>query len=301
MILPLQLKEAYRKGENISNFLKTRLSLEKSNEFVIELSYDLQAGSYTKAMKNPLYRKEKERFSRYVGELISSLGRSSTVLEAGVGEATTLSGVISSIGPGKRDYYGFDLSWSRTAYARKYLGRKRMENCSLFSASLMNIPLASNSMDVVYTAHSIEPNRGNEMKIIEELYRVAGKYLILIEPAYESAPPKIRKRFDFHSYCRGIVQTCRKLKYNIVSNELLPVKVTQDNLTEVTIIEKNPRSARKPFAGNPFCCPKYGTPLRKTGASMYSDDSMIAYPIIGGIPCLKIQNGVIASKLSEFE
>lgn len=49
------------------------------------------------------------------------------------------------------------------------------------------MPLKDNSIDIVYTSHSIEPNGGREEEALEELYRVANKYLILLEPDYELA------------------------------------------------------------------------------------------------------------------
>ncbi len=300
-ILPQELRKVYSRGGNISEHLERRLRIERSDESVIELSYDIQAGSYTRAMEDPRYRSEKEGYCRYVSDLIRSLGKSRTVLEAGVGEATTFSGVARSLARDVDRFYGFDLSWSRAAYARRYLEKTGVRGAVIFTAALTNIPLADDSIDVVYTSHSIEPNRGREKDIIGELHRVARRYLVLIEPAYELAPPSIRRRLDRHRYCRGLLDCCRKLGCKVESSGLIPVKVTHRNLTAVTVISKNPRSSGALARKDPFRCPKYFTPLRKAGTAMFSDESMMAYPIIGGIPCLKVHYGVIASKLGEFE
>ena len=32
---------------------------------------------------------------------------------------------------------------------------------------------------------------------------------------------------------------------------------------------------------------------------LYSDEALVVYPIIGGIPCLRIENGIYASKYEE--
>ena len=46
------------------------------------------------------------------------------------------------------------------------------------------IGLKSNSVDIIYTNHSLEPNGGREEVILKELLRVTNKYLILFEPIY---------------------------------------------------------------------------------------------------------------------
>lgn len=104
----------------------------------------------------------------------------------GVGEATTLLTLANNL-ENKNEYYGFDISWSRIKYAENFALNYPEISVKFFIADLFSIPLKDDSIDVVYTCHSIEPNGGKEESILKELYRISGKYLILLEPAYELA------------------------------------------------------------------------------------------------------------------
>jgi uncharacterized protein YbaR (Trm112 family) len=35
------------------------------------------------------------------------------------------------------------------------------------------------------------------------------------------------------------------------------------------------------------------------GGMLFSPEALVVYPIVGGIPCLRIQNGIFASKYEE--
>jgi len=86
------------------------------------------------------------------------------------------------------------MSWSRVAIAKKQIENNKISDVTLCTGSLLNLPFADNSIDIVYSSHSLEPNCGNEMQIIKELYRVAKKYVLMIEPGYEFADNEGRKR-----------------------------------------------------------------------------------------------------------
>ena len=129
----------------------------------------MQTGSYIEAMKNENIAKLKEQYTTKIANVILSLCKPVSVLEAGVGEATTLSGVLKHL-QNEVSSYGFDLSWSRVAYAKDWLLELGITNTVLCSGDLFNIPFLDNSIDVVYTSHSIEPNGGNEEPILRELY-----------------------------------------------------------------------------------------------------------------------------------
>ena len=150
MTTPRQLKRLYQQGQNISAFLRHEMGLEHNTREIIEVSYDLQTGRYIAAMENEEMAKYQEEYSREIANRILSLCKPRSILEAGIGEATTMSGVLKILG-NEVSSYGFDLSWSRVAYAKKWLYSKFITDTVLCSGDLSHIPFLDNSIDIVYT------------------------------------------------------------------------------------------------------------------------------------------------------
>ena len=146
MLTPRQLYSLYKKGVN-------------NTSKMIEVAYDLQSGSYTAGLKNEKNAKINKIYTKSVVNAILQLCKPKSIMEAGVGEATTLADVAASLGEDVCSF-GFDISWSRVAYAKRYLEKNNVSNATLCTGDMFNIPFAENSIDVVYTSHSIEPNVG---------------------------------------------------------------------------------------------------------------------------------------------
>ncbi len=160
----------------------------------------------------------------------------------------------------------------------------------------MNIPFADSSIDIVYTSHSIEPNGGNEEPILRELYRVAREFLILLEPGYEFASDEAKERMEFHGYCKDLRGIAENLGHNILAHRLFPFISNPLNPTAIMIIAKQ-------FEDLPLshilACPQFKTPLEQRGGMLFSPEALMVYPIVGGIPCLRSENGILASKYEE--
>jgi hypothetical protein len=303
MVSPRELKLLYEQGGNVSAFLRQERGLQNNTDEIIEIAYDLQAGSYIASMKDPKIVQYKISYTSEIARVISDLvGRDDmlcqplSLMEAGVGEATTLSGVLKNL-QGEVKGFGFDLSWSRVAYAKNWLEIQGFSNVTLCTGNLFQIPFADNSIDIVYTSHSVEPNGGNEESILRELFRVARKYLVLLEPGYELAGDEARKRMESHGYCRNIKGTCELLGFDVMKHALFPYSLNPLNPTAITIVRKNCNASLPPFV---LACPKYKTPLKWMGGALFSPEALVAYPVIGDIPCLRIENGVFASKYKEI-
>lgn len=294
-----ELQNQFNRGENISSLLRTTSGLDHNSEESIEISYDLQAGSYIQNMTEVVYAENKKKYCQEIAHKIAQLDNPRTILEAGVGEGTTLSGVIHGLNLNHSTaIYGFDISWSRIAYAQKWLKQEEVRNISLCTGSLLDIPFRDDSIDVVYTAHTIEPNHGKEEQILKELFRVTRNYLILVEPAYELASDAAKKRMEKYGYCRGLLDTCELLGYHVTEHKLCEYNANPLNPAAITVIKK---MSKKPEpTGYIFACPKYKTPLHKLGDLWFSPEALVAYPTVAGIPCLRIKNGIVASKLPEF-
>lgn len=288
------LKSHYDQGDNISELLRQEYGLNHNTDDIIEISYDLQSGSYIDSLKDPRVREFVSDYTDEVAKTILSLCSPSTVLEAGVGDATTMSHLCPKLGDDSLQALGFDISWSRVACGQRWLLDSHVNNASLFVGNLFAIPVATSAIDVVYTSHSIEPNGGHEEEIIKELYRITGRYLVLLEPGYEQASEEARTRMERHGYCRNIAETCERLGYRVLKHELFPLCQNPLNPTVVTIIEKD--AGDRPEKGSLLVCPRTKTPLERIGDVYYSAESMLAYPIILGVPCLRRRNGILATK-----
>lgn len=82
-----RIREIYSKGENIIQFLREHDNRKHNTIEDIIISYDFQAGSYIEhAQQNAEYI---DNYTRALANVINDLGKFSTLLEAGVGEATT--------------------------------------------------------------------------------------------------------------------------------------------------------------------------------------------------------------------
>lgn len=294
---PKDLLKAYRQGFNITELLHETQGRTQNSEEIIEVAYDLQAGNYIAAMENPEIARHKGEYTAAIAREILGLTTPTSLLEAGVGEATTLSGVLGALAMDPSQVYGFDISWSRLAVARQWLTQKALSQVRLCTGSLLRIPFADNSIDVVYTSHTIEPNAGQEQPILRELYRVTRKWLLLLEPGYELAGDEARRRMEHFGYCRGLAETCRALGYDVVRHELFPLTANPLNPTAITVISKDEPRERPTHV---LACPRFKTPLQELGGMLYSPEALAVYPVLCGIPCLRPESAILANLYPDF-
>lgn len=295
---PKELLEAYGRGDNITEILRKESGSITNTEEIIEIAYDLQTGSYVSALKRPEILKHKEAYGSAIAAEILSLTPATSILEPGVGEGTTLSFVIKSFEVQPLHVHGFDISWSRIGCCRKWLSDQGCDGAFLSVASIFGTPYADDSFDIVYTSHTIEPNGGNERAILSELYRIASQFLILLEPGFELATEDARERMRKLGYCTGLVEHAKVLGMEVVRHELFPYTANPLNPTAITVIAKNPSASP---AIPTLACPRYLTPLTDCSNSLYSAGSLRAYPKIKGIPCLRREDGIIASAYESVE
>tara|TARA_A100000171_G_C2136121_1_gene150380 strand:+ start:1133 stop:2038 length:906 start_codon:yes stop_codon:yes gene_type:complete len=283
----------YQSGENISRLLRDEEG--NNTEGIVELAYDLQSGSYIEALNDPEVLQFKRDYGKLIASTIREFCEPGSILEAGVGEATTLAFVLQVLT--ETISFGFDISWSRIWVAKQWIQSQNIaKDTSLFTASIFAIPLPDNSIDVVYTSHSIEPNGGMEEAAVKELYRVARKYVILLEPAYDLASLEAKERMKSHGYCVHLFDVIQQLGLPVERHELFPLTISSMNPTGVTIIRKPAEEALMPK----FVCPVTGGILTEFGGALHSHQHLAAYPIIGGIPCLRDESSVLASAISSF-
>jgi ubiquinone/menaquinone biosynthesis C-methylase UbiE/uncharacterized protein YbaR (Trm112 family) len=285
-----KIKQKYNEGVNLIEYLKDKEGDRKSKTETIMVSYDIQSGSYTQGdIKRPEVR---DNYTTALAKVINKLSSYNSIVEAGVGEATTLAKVLPKLH--QRDYraYGFDISWSRIKYAKENCLKKSLDQTTLFTGDLFNIPLLDNSVDLVYTLHSLEPNGGREKEALAELYRITGKYLILLEPAYEWADEEGKARMDKLGYVKNLIGVSKELGYKVIEYRPFDYSVNPLNPTGIIMIEKEKVSDKVEF---PLACPISKKPLSKFEDCFYCEQSLLAYPIIADIPCLLPQNAIVAT------
>lgn len=200
-------EQLFSKGINVNQYLREHHP-ELGEDAIIRLSYDTQAGSYSKelAEKNDIYS---EYGNAIVERLSPFFNESDSILDAGCGELTGSYQLIDAASDLK--YVGIDGSFSRLLAGKKFLrnqGIPPTAHLDLVASSLTNIPLSSSSIDIVFTSHAIEPNSLNSTTIIEELARVSKHYVALFEPCYEEATDEMKAHMDKHNYARGIRKCC---------------------------------------------------------------------------------------------
>ena len=258
LALTRRIADLYARGENMLLHLRDldggRDPAQSNSVEDIMISYDFQAGSYIQS-----YERDPAYLDRYTAELhavLRQLGSYGTLLEAGCGEATTLS-VLAPQLSGRPALAGFDIAWSRVKLGQNFaLGRER--------------------------------------EAILELARVARKWLVLLEPAHDLAGAEARRRMESHGYVRHLAETIRGLDMTLVEHTLFPVSANPLNPTGLYLVRiGSPSDNATAFR---FQCPVSGTPLEAGSDAYYSPESFLAYPILGGVPCLLESNAILATK-----
>jgi hypothetical protein len=285
-----KIKTVWEYGGNIIAYLKELDGRSNNSLEDILISYDFQSGSYIRETKeNPIFN---FNYTKHIAEILNSLNFNS-IMEAGVGESTTMTNVLSKLNNKPANSYGFDISWSRIKCANEY-SRENSVKIKLFVGDLFNIPLADNSIDIIYTSHSIEPNGGREIEALNELYRVAAKYLILLEPTDEFANEEGKARMKHNGYVTNLKAKIQELGMNLIEYTRVPHISNPLNPTGLYIIEKNKDAITK---GNiPFVCPITKTILDFHTDHYFCVESFISYPIVDRIPCLLPNYGILTSK-----
>ena len=293
--LLLGMRAAFGRGENVMEFARQARRSEENFSPATLVAYDLQAGSYVeKVLANE--RANDQWCDQLAGILSPLMGKHSSLLEVGCGEATTFAGVLKRLAVTPTQALGFDISWSRCSTGLQWL-ECQLRRATLFVADLYSIPLATNSVDVVYTSHSLEPNGGREEEALLELLRIAKKAVVLFEPIYELASVEARQRMKSHGYVRNLKRTAERVGGIVTDYRLLSYSTRSTNPSGVLVI-KNP-VGRFQTDGNAgeirWICPFTKLPMGQHAEAFYCMESGLAYPFLGKIPLLRPEHAVVAS------
>lgn len=295
-----KMMELYRRytedNTNIIDYINKLDKNDKNSLEAILISYDLQAGSYTERhQQDPDFR---ANYMKRLADLILEYDIRGKILEPGVGEANSLVALLNHLPSGRfEQIHGFDLSWSRSKYARAFCDENGYKNAIITTGDLFHMPFIDDHFDLVFTTHAVEPNGGHEKEILQELYRVTRQWLILLEPAYELSDAESQARMRRLGYVTNLYQTAIDLGYDVICHELYGRYFKAVNQTGITIIKKKTVEDENKEHG--LACPITTKPMRRRGDAYYCEESMLAYPILQDIPCLRPENAIVASKFLE--
>ena len=282
-VLLEEIKKNYENGKNIIEYLHAIEERGGGNSFEdIMISYDFQAGNYYQLYKdNPkFYSKMYDEMAAVLDVYIKASGDNSSILEAGVGEGRSLVSILNRVDSSKiNGVYGFDASWSRIKYAEKFKMdfSENEKKISLFISDILNIAVKDSAIDIVFTVHAIEPNGGKEKQILEELYRITKRYLVMFEPSYEFANEEAKNRMEHHGYITRLYESAVELGYTITRHELLRSLMDPMNPTGIIVIEKKQDDMKRNTNNNIFCDPILKGDLQIGKIECYCEKSMLAY------------------------
>ena len=292
-----EVKNIYNKGKNITQYLRKKLNQKNNTSEIIEIAYDLQAGSYIKYAKMNV-----ENARLYTNELShiidQNIDKNQSLLDVGTGELTTLVQLLNKIKKKPSKIFAFDISWSRLYKGKKFFEKKiqnKKTKLSLFCADIKFIPLKSKSIDIIISNHALEPNGRNLQDLLKELFRVVKKKLILFEPSYELNSAKGKKRMDKLGYIKNISLAVKNLGGRLL--ETIPIKNVTNKLnpTACYIIQPPKKLYKTKTNKIIFCAPGSNLPLKKNGEFYISKKTGLAYPIFKKIPIFKNKSSILIS------
>ena len=292
-----EINKLLSQGENIISYLTDGHSKMTSVEDEM-ISYDLRAGKdLAKYLKDPsMYKSVAEKIAHYIIETGCNSGK---LFECGSGEGILLSEICDRDDCKFLWARGCDISWSRTAYAKKTSLLKEKRNSidlDFIVGNFFHLPLKDNSIDVLYTMQGIYGMGGNEEILLKELYRVVSGYLILIEPCYELADSISKERMERLGYVKNLRSTAEKLGYEIVKYEKFGLDSNPLNPAAVLIIKKNVVNENE----DALCCPYTYSDLIQIGNVYYCEESKLSYPILNGVACITRENAVVTSQIKRI-
>ena len=220
-----------------------------------------------------------------------------SILDAGTGEATTLHGIMKNSKKIPQRIYGVDISLSRVLYASNFYSKEfSQHNSSFVTGNIFDLPFADSSIDLVFTCHAIEPNTNKEKDILQELYRVAKKYLLMIEPSYNLGSDATKENIKKNKYITKLHSTAIELGYKVIRYELFDISIDK-NMSEIIIIEKNTETTENQSV---YACPICKKTLKYHNNQFYCHNCLLVYPVINNIPVLNREYGILCSKFLEF-
>lgn len=294
-----KLRDLYLRGENISTYVKNNYQ-SGNNLDAIKISYDLQAGSYTKSFNE--HQAVGINIKRVVPLLLPILDNhiddGDCCLDFGTGEMTMLTSLFNETKAKPNHIFACDISWSRLYHGSQFLSKHRHFGASVFPlvCNGIEMPFATSSIDVCLTSHALEPNRSDLKSILKELFRITEKKCIFVEPSYEVATKEVKSRMDALGYIKKLEKTIFELGAEIV--EKIDLSTVNPNNPSVCYVVKPPLNTKPCFENSTkLTVPGTDLDLVKNQGFYFSNDAGVAFPCLLNIPILEAKSAIIATSL----
>jgi len=296
-------KQAYSEGKNVTEFLRSEFQESQNTSEIIEIAYDLQAGSYIEWVN--LNKKKYQLYCSELAEFLDiHLSNQNSILDVGTGELTTLSLMLNELKSPVLQVYAFDISWSRLFKGREFFNNNcHVKDISIipFVADMKSIPLRSKSIDIVTSSHTLEPNGKNLQELLKELFRVAKTKCVLFEPSYELNSDEGKQRMERLGFIRDIEGTVTSLGGKVLDIKPLVNPSNPLNPTACYVIEPPELLKVKKHDEPIFSVPGSDYSLTKNTDFYVSSDTGLLFPILADIPILKMQSGILGNSYFNTE
>lgn len=297
-----QARLAYARGENVTEHLRRQLGVDHNTSEVIEIAYDLQAGTYSE-YTNVNRRSEEEYATGLAQTLDPHLRSGDSLLDVGTGEMTTLSLMSNCLSAELSSLLAFDISWSRLKHGLKF-ARANMKpqtfgRLSAFCADIKYVPLLPKSVDVIVSNHALEPNGGNEQFLLTELFRVVRRKLVLFEPDYARNCESGKRRMDQLRYVKHLDVVAQSLGGKVL--DVVPLRYVHNELnpTSAYILEPPASNLEMRSSEVPFSDPGTDSTLARGHHYYFSPRHGVTYPVIDGIPVLRTTAAIVTTAMAE--
>jgi hypothetical protein len=296
-------RKHFQEGGNVTEYLRHQIGSDVNTPAIIEAAYDLQAGDYIKYAKENL-SKLADYSAELAGILDMHINENDDILDVGAGELTTLTMIAKRLDIKPRRIHALDISWSRLykglSFADEFLGSGTSTLIPMV-ADINAIPLNDNSVEIATSSHALEPNGSQLTGLLSELMRVTSGKLVLFEPCYEICSKEGKARMDSLGYIKDLPGVVSKLGGKLL--ERIEIKNVDNPLNPTCCFVIEPPAGQRSKISSDhkhdYTFPGSNEKLVRKGEFYFSNQSGLMFPVIDGIPILKLDTAILASALIE--
>ena len=130
-----------------------------------------------------------------------------------------------------------------------------------------------------------------------KLFRISNDFVLLFEPPDENNTAEGKERMERMGHVTNLPQAIRAAGGELIDN--MPIKNVSNvfNSTYAYICRKINSGKSEVAQDSPWACPATKLKLVRMAGHFFSPASLLAYPVIQGIPMLRKEQAILASAL----